>query len=88
MKRQKWLTGVLAAMLVASFLVAAINVVATIHAEAAGPEPNVQCPSCGSWMNHCYKCYCPSGGFCDAWCQYRWCYDNECNSYQEWRCSW
>jgi len=46
MKRQKWLTGILAVMLVASFLLAAISLVTatTVNAAPPPPQPDYQGP--------------------------------------------
>jgi len=89
MKGQKWLTRILAVMLVASFLLAVVSFVVPSPARAAGgPQPRVQCPSCQGWKTYCYNCYCPYLGYCPGWCEYNWCVDNECDSFVMWACFW
>ena len=60
MKRQKWLTGVLAVMLVASLLLAVgtfVPIVVSASGDGGGgPEPEEICSS--------YECL-PWGGYCD-----------------------
>ncbi|MEA3339204.1 MAG: hypothetical protein U9R15_04495 [Chloroflexota bacterium] len=89
MKRQKWLTGILTVMLVASLLLAVVSLVVLSSARAAGgPQPEVQCPSCQGWKEHCSNCNCPYLGYCSGSCEYNWCVDNECESFVMWGCFW
>lgn len=58
MKRQKWLTGILAVMLVASFLLAVVSFVAPSPARAAGgggAEPEAFCGLCQK-KTECCNC--------------------------------
>jgi len=60
MKRQKWLTGILTVMLVASFLLAVGSFVAVSSAQASPPGPRDPCAyfDCDTWQG---TCACASG---------------------------
>ncbi len=88
MKRQKWLTGILAVMLVTSFLLAVASLVMpnTAVAGGDGPQPQVQCPSC-SGTGYLVCCQCWIGDYYCAGCWYREpCWDNDCNPYYRYYC--
>ena len=87
MKRQKWLTGILAVMLVVSFLLAAISLVTATTAKAAPPppQPDYQCPSCWEpWYLVCRAC-CGLGDSGDLW-KIR-CANNDCDLYWDYYCT-
>ena len=83
-RMQRVVMGVLAVMLVASFLLTVISLVAATTAKAAPPQPDYQCPSCWwPWYTVCENC-CGAGDEGDL--QKQRCADNDCVLYWQYRC--
>ena len=57
MKRQKWLAGILAVMVLASLMLAVVAFVAPASTQAGPPQPLYPCSGCG-WREgyYCYDC--------------------------------
>ncbi|MBU0704295.1 MAG: hypothetical protein KKC18_10570 [Chloroflexi bacterium] len=86
-RMQRVVMGVLAVMLVTSFLLTVISLVAATTAKAAPPppQPDYQCPSCwGPWYTVCENC-------CGCWdagdLKKQRCANSDCDLYWQYGCT-
>ena len=90
MKRQKWLMGILAVMLAASFLLAVVSFVAPMDAQAAPPQPEGCPPEC-NLVAQCFDCcmWEPGVGWmcCDYWLTKCDCINSACEGYTAYHCT-